>query len=161
MSVNDPSRGESYESWIGHDEDADGVWHTVDGESFAVTEQAVYLPHSIGPVEGEHRVPVEQISSYVVRKEFHNELRETSTVIGGGGVIVLFAVLLGQGIGVLFIVFGLLLILAGGVMALKDRHNEGETHVEVTVNNRTTTVELEDIVGDEVEDALSRRVALH
>jgi hypothetical protein len=161
MTGNGLIRGESYEGWIGHDEDADGVWHTVDGESFAITERAVYLPQGIEPVEGDHRVPVDRISSYEVRKEFHNELRKTSSVIGGGGVIILFAVLLGQGIGVLLGALGLLLILAGGVMALKDRHNEGETHVEVTVNNRTTTVELEDIVGDEVEDALSRRVALH
>lgn len=149
---------ESYEAWLGSGDDVQNYWQTKSGETFAITDDSVYLPDGIGPVEGDQQVPIEDLDSFEVDVEFLNNPRNVAIPFAIGGVLALSGIFIGEGIGVILLVAGILSFLAGGIMVVKERNEvTALTHITFHMGRFNESIVLEGDVKDEINPVLEDR----
>jgi len=147
---------DSYETWLGSDDAVENLWHTVDGDIFVFTEDGIYLPCEIGPLESESRISPDNFDDYDVTVEFRNDMRPIGLVIGLTTVLFLGGVFMSGGLAVVSLVASVLSLLGLVLMAVKERNKVNAlTHITLHMGRHNATVVTEGDVEDTIESHLS------
>lgn len=151
MEQHEPPGYDSYEAWLGSDEDIEDLWQTKNGETFAITETAVYLPDGIGPLDGEQRVAFSDLDGYDVDVEYLNNPVKPAIPLGFGAVCLLAGFFVGEGVRAILLAVGVLSLLAATIFVIQERNTvTAQTHITIEMGRFSETVTIDGDLGDEV-----------
>lgn len=157
MSINPTNENDSsYEAWLGDCDEIDDVWHTSSGETFAVTEKKIHLPHGIGPIEGEHQVAPKDLTSYDIVVEHRSMSKRIVIPFIISGILVGGGMLAAEGVDMVLYIGGILSFLAGAVHTVKERNRvSAQTHVTIHMGESSTTLTFNGDLEQDIEESLS------
>lgn len=149
--VKDPrftADADSYETWLGSDDAVENLWHTTERDIFVFTEDGVYLPCEIGPIDSETRISPDKFNDYDVTVEYKNRPTRLAIVALLTAALFIVGVLTAGGLGVVFLAASVLSLLVLGVMTVKERNRVNAfTHITLYMGRHKARVTTE---GDHV-----------
>lgn len=132
MNKTSPTTDAGYDPWLDSTEDVDELWQTTDGNTIAVTRKSLYLPDAISPEIGKKPL-LKDCKDVDIRVVHHNNTKRVAVPFVFAGVFLLSGFLIGNGIGMVLGVAGLLALLTGSVSVIKDRNNVS-TYTYLTIH---------------------------
>lgn len=135
-------------------EDPEYVWESLSGDQFVFTKQAVYTPVGVG-VRNDKRIPYEDVVHVEVTENRNPNYTRSGIVLLIGVVLAMVGGFIGDAIGVITLVGGLLTAVSGGLMLIKENQTTpGTTCVTIRVEGDSTSVFIEGLWKAQILDVL-------
>lgn len=145
---------DTFGGWVS-DEGTVNYWEVNSGGKFTITENAVYFPKDIGPIDAGNEITQKLIEGYDIEIKYHNNPRKIFIPFFISGVLALYAFVSQTGVAGILLAIGVVFFIIGLFATLRELNTEkAETVVTMKVARDKKTVRFKGEHKEKVENLL-------